>query len=315
MMRRDRAFYGAVVGFVAVASAITILRSPRQGHAALGDPSVADWCAPGFAPIAGGGCFAAPPAAERAPLIVYLHGMYDPKAADEEIARQSRLARLATARGFAVLALRGRQGQCAAEAVRTWWCWPSNERNASDGPAFVAAWTHALANAEARIPGRPAARYLVGFSNGGYFAGIIATRQLLPFDAFAIAHAGPTDPVVRKPAMPPILLVTADEDVSVTSMMRFDGLLGAVGWPHAIVTRDGGHDLTEHDIGMALTFFERLRREGFPLRSPLSTRRPRPNLPDASAPPAASPEAGAPPPAEPDREAADTDPPFEEESP
>jgi predicted esterase len=246
--------------------------------------------------VTGGGCFAAPnPVPERAPLIVYLHGMYPPSAADEEAERQSRLARLANARGFAVLALRGRQGQCLAESARDYWCWPSNERNQGEGRAVVATWDAALTSAEANIPGRPSHRWLVGFSNGAYFAGIIATRSLLRFDAVAIAHAGPTEPLTVQPTMPPILLVTADEDLAIPQMMRFDTLLGALRWPHAIVTRDGGHELTEQDIVTALTFFDRSRREKFPLTPPLSTRRPRPNLPDAAADakPAPAVEAGA----------------------
>jgi predicted esterase len=289
MIGRHRAFYAAVVAGVAIVAVIAVVRGRRERPTALGDPEAADWCAAGYAPIAGGGCFAAPdPIPPRAPLVVYLHGMYPPRAAEEEAERQSRLARLAALRGFAVLALRGKQNQCVAETVRDYWCWPSNERNANDGPAFVASFRPALANAEALVPGGPAQRWLVGFSNGGYFAGIIALRSLLPFDAVAIAHAGPTEPVMARPIMPPILLVTADEDLAIPSMMRFDTLLSSVKWPHAIVTRDGGHDLTEHDIGMALTFFDRVRREGLPLRPPLSTRKPRPNLPDAGATDAAS---------------------------
>lgn len=309
--RRDRTFYvAAVVGIAAIIVVALIVRRPKAS--ALGDPSAPDWCADGYVAIPGGGCFAGVTAA-KAPLVVYLHGMYAPSAADDEAERQTRLARLANARGVAVLALRGRQGQCLAENVRDWWCWPSNERNANDGPGVVASWNVALANAEARIDGRPAKRWLLGFSNGAYFAGIIALRSLLAFDAIAIAHAGPTDPVAARPSMPPILLVTADEDLSVTSMMRFDALLSAVKWPHAIVTRDGGHDLTEQDVTMALTFFDRVRREALPLRPPLSTRRPRPNLPtDASAPDASTPAPAAAEAGDDDVVDADTDPPFED---
>jgi hypothetical protein len=111
--------------------------------------------------------------------------------------------------------------------------------------------------------------------------------------------------------MPPILLVTADEDLAVPSMMRFDTLLSSVKWPHAIVTRDGGHELTEQDITMALTFFDRSRRERFPLSPPLSTRRPRPNLPEPSAPEAAAAPIDA---GNDDVPEADTDPPFEDAS-
>jgi hypothetical protein len=45
---------------------------------------------------------------------VYLQGRYARDAATEELDRQRRLGVAASARGFAVLALRGRLGQCSA---------------------------------------------------------------------------------------------------------------------------------------------------------------------------------------------------------
>jgi hypothetical protein len=77
------------------------------------------------------------------------------------------------------------------------------------------------------------------------------------------------------------LLITADADVSVLSMMQLDDELTREAWPHAVVARDGGHDLLEPDIDAALAFFTRLRREKLPFAVPLSTRRPQPKL-DAS---------------------------------
>lgn len=283
---------GALAGGVVLALFIAVVRSGRSTPPStvappdVGAPILA-WCAEGLEPIPGGGCFAAPPpAAGSAPLVVYLHRRYAPtgEGTAEELERQARVARLATARGYAVLALRGRQGQCTAPEVRDWWCWPSNERVVDAGPEFVAAFAPALAEAEARIG--KGKRFLLGFSNGGYFAALIATRALLPFDAIAIAGAGPVEPTEPLANMPPILLVTADSDPSVTSMMLLDDELTRARWPHAIVTRDGGHALVDADVNAALLFFTRAPREPFPLSPPLSTRAPQPKLDpiDASAP-------------------------------
>src|SRR5258708_37450688 len=67
----------------------------------------ADWCAPQFEPIAGGGCYAAPPFAALGglPLLIYLHGRFDRGLAAEGTGRQRRLAARATSPGVAVLAL------------------------------------------------------------------------------------------------------------------------------------------------------------------------------------------------------------------
>ena len=170
------------------------------------------WCAAGLQPIEGGGCFAAP-RDPRSPMsmVVYLHGRYGPDTVDEEMARQTRVMRLATAKGYAVLAMHGVQGECTAAELESYWCWPSNEHNASDAPPFVARIDAAIARARERIGAGP--NVLLGFSNGGYFAELIAKRALARFDAIAIAHAGPIDVTPAKLETPPILLVTADDDV------------------------------------------------------------------------------------------------------
>src|SRR5262249_46777228 len=138
----------------------------------------------------------------------------------------------ATARGFAVLALRGRLGECNARPeLATWYCWPSNERTAHDAPDFVAAWGPALREAERRSGGP---RMVLGFSNGAFFAGLLAVRAHFEAAAFVVAHGGPVEPVRAAGAKPPLLLMSADEDVSTEGMMRFDTLLAREAWPHEV---------------------------------------------------------------------------------
>ena len=286
-------FYVAIAIGVLAVSAVIFLRErspgPRPAMArARPDAAVVDWCAPGLEAIAGGGCFALGREANQArALLVYLHGRYSPETESDELERQARVARLAAARGYSVLALRGMQGQCTDAQLATWWCWPSNERNATDGAAFVARWADALGEAERRA--RPARRVLLGFSNGGYFAALIASRALAPFDAVTIAHAGPVSPMTPLGKKPPILLIDADDDPSSPEILRLDGDLTREAWPHAMVIREGGHALPEWDIEMALTFFDRARTEAFPLTPPLAPPR-RPNPHDASTADAEPPE-------------------------
>ena len=280
--------------------------APARGAAPPPVADVADWCPPGFDPIAAGGCFAPAPAAMPARgLVVYLHGRYAPEGVSDERERQQRVARLGGARGYAVLALRGAQGQCSDPQLATWWCWPSNERNVDDGPAFVARAAPALAEARRRAgPGR---QLLLGFSNGGYFAALIASRALLPLDAVAIAHAGPVEPMRPAGKQPPILLIDADDDPSGPEMDHLEATLTRESWPHAMVAREGAHALPDWDVEMALTFFDRTRSEPLPLSPPLSSRarrlQPPPEadaaaeLPSASAPSAPSDTATAPDPA------------------
>jgi predicted esterase len=289
----------------AVASGMVVLgvgaarygRSPELPITAPAPPMEDDaglvaWCAPGLEPIAGGGCFApaSPSAKQPAPLVVYLHGRFERSAPEEEQGRQRRLAEHAAAKGFAVLALRGREGQCLQPELARWVCWPASERSVDAGPGYVTAWEPALREAEARTG--KGKRYVLGFSSGGYFAVILATRGLLEADAFAIAGAGPIEPTrARDDAhKTPLLLLSADDDPSQPDMMLLSDELTRERWAHDEWSRGGGHDLLDPDIDAALTFFARAGTEPLPLRPPLGTHVPRardPNARDAapSAPP------------------------------
>jgi predicted esterase len=270
----------AVAAFIVYTSTSSVSRA-QIGNAEE-EHAIERWCAGGLEPIEGGGCFAqANGARGPVPLVVYLHGRYGPDAIDEEMDRQSRVMRLATTKGYAVLAMHGVQGECSAPEMKDWWCWPSNERNAIDAPAFVTRIDETIARARERIGAGP--NVLLGFSNGGYFAELIAKRALSRFDAIAIAHAGPVnvsfgDVVPARRETPPILLVTADDDLSDSDMMQLDDELTRTKWPHALVAREGGHALPDWDIDSAITFFDRARREKLPFSPPLATRSVRPRI-------------------------------------
>jgi predicted esterase len=240
------------------------------------DPSVpaeptADWCAPGYEALAGG-CLALSAAAPGPhAVLVYLHGRYAENAPAEEVDRQRRLATIATARGFAVLALRGRLGECTWAQLSRWFCWPSNERNEQDATDFVDTWEGALLEAHRRAGSKT--RFVLGFSSGAYFAGLLATRGLFDAEAFVVAHGGPVEPVPAAARMAPLLLLSADEDVAQDDMIRLDEDLTREHWPHDSYARAGTHGLTDGDIDAALTFFSR-SHESLPLEPPLALHRP-----------------------------------------
>ncbi len=116
-----------------------------------------------------------------------------------------------------------------------------------------------MAAARTRIG--PGPTNLLGFSNGAYFATLIATRALGGFDAIAIAHGGPVPPTHAAGATPPLLLITADDDLSDGEMRQLDAELTRERWAHELVSREGGHELPEWDVNIALTFFTRTRKE------------------------------------------------------
>lgn len=215
--------------------------------------ALADWCTAGYEPVPGG-CLAVPSRAQ-APLLIYLHGRYPSDQAAEEMDRQRRVAARFTRNGYAVLALRGRLGGCGAAELSTWYCWPSNERTIGTAGDVVAGWRGALDAAENRV--HPERRFVLGFSNGGYFAVLLASRGLLQADAYVIAHAGPVDPVGAERGTPPVLLLSADDDVAQEDMLRLDAELTKGRWPHDSYARAGVHGLTDQDVDATLAFIGR----------------------------------------------------------
>lgn len=240
------------------------------------------WCADGLEPIAGGGCFAGPgDARPGAPLILYLHGIYDRAGTSDEMDRQRRLALRASKKGFAVLAMRSHVGICHPDVPEfaSKYCWPSNEQTADRAKELVLGWQAALDAADKRV-GR-GKRFVLGFSSGGYFAGLLASRGLFTADGFVIAHGGPVRPVHAEGAKPPLLLLSADDDEAQDTMLVLDQELTRENWAHDHYARDGGHGLTDSDIDLALAFFLR-NGEKVPLQPPLSDHRPHPHPREAA---------------------------------
>lgn len=279
----------AVVAAVLVA-AFALYRRTRPREVAVatttGAPEgeILAWCADGLVPVRGEGCLSAPspsPSPTDVPLVVYAHGRFPGDHPEQELPRQARVARIANARGYALLAVRGKRGECTDPTIADFVCWPSNEKNADDGAAFAAKVAVAIKAAREKIGAGPT--FLLGFSSGAYFAALSATRALYPFDAIVIAHGGPVQPTKAIGARTPLLLITADDDPSNDEMMRLDEELARERWPRTFITREGGHELPEWDIEKSLAFFGRYK-DKMPLDPPLATRVPRRTPPDAGAP-------------------------------
>lgn len=216
-------------------------------------------CAADYVAIADDACLELPiadPAKKKpVPLLLYLHGLYQPEQMGEELARQERVGTHARARGVAVLALRGETGICDVRGDRIGWvCWPSNEQVAYRAESVVESWKTPIAKARAQVGDGPT--YVLGFSNGAYFAGLLAVRDLFPADAFVIAQGGDVEPVHALGPKRPLLLLSPGTDAPtvVAEMDRFASALAADGWSFVEESRPGGHELTDDDVDAALDF-------------------------------------------------------------
>lgn len=217
------------------------------------------WCPDGFEVGPQDTCFAIPERHDaRTPVLVYLHGMYQGHGSAEEWS----LVRQASERGFAVVVPRGKRGLCAWTAeLKDHFCWPHEVDDPHAFRSIVAEWERVLWQVEALLEEGTHNRYVLGFSNGGFFAEYLALQGLFPAQAYAIVNGGPLlPPEDASPKAPraPVLLVSASDDAQQAPKMRelHEGL-AKIGWAHAFCPRPGAHPLAREDVDAALRFFRR----------------------------------------------------------
>lgn len=214
------------------------------------------WCPDGFESGPQDTCFAVPESPTKdTPVIIYLHGMYAGHGSPEEWS----LVRSVIGKGFAVVVPRGRRGLCAWKAeLKDHFCWP---HETDDPQAFVHVvkdWERVLWQVDAILEQGNHKRYVLGFSNGGFFAAYMAEHGLFPAQAYAIVNGGPLEPVPKTAKQVPVMLVSAADDPTQAPKMKelHDGLSKAA-WPHAFCSRPGAHPLAAEDIDAATRFFKR----------------------------------------------------------
>ncbi len=214
--------------------------------------------------VFGAACLALPKdAGPDTPVVMYLHGMYPASAPQETLEAQRLLARLVTEAGFALLIPRGRLGLCDWHPdLLNWYCWPASAAVAGMSAEMALGWELLWQGLEQRLgpseQGKPRRRFLLGYSNGGFFAALLAARGDVPFDGYAIVDGGPVEPAWFDPgrAAPVLLLSAQDDRWQAPLMEHLHQLLDEAGWPHDYRLRKGGHALTRSDVEGSLGFFE-----------------------------------------------------------
>ncbi len=184
------------------------------------------------------------------PLVIYLHGMLNATTAHE--ASHERVRERFRDAGFDVWTPKGRLGLCDwSEDAKQSVCWPSDERTLGTAREIVHEWGEQLSTR------RPVV--VVGFSNGGAFAVLLAVHGLVQGCGFVSMHGFPAGALhVDAGPHAPILLIggtgAAWESAQMTTTTK---QLDALAWPHTAKMHDGGHAVSDRDIDEVLTFARR----------------------------------------------------------
>ncbi len=241
---------------------VWLFSAPSWAQALASPVTADDGCPEGFAAIAGEACMAAPPPREsNEKVIIYFHGMLTSPWATKSKWELGQLARVALARGYAVIALRGVKGWCEwSDDARQNFCWPSGLRQQERLQPVIDRMREAVADAAGKTGFRFKAPFVCGFSNGGFLVSLIASDTRFAVSGYAIAHGGP---VVGQGFPPwrrrPMLLVTASGDgYHYPRMKTLSQMLGEDRWEYAFTVRGGVHEMTPEDFKAIVEFFDKV---------------------------------------------------------
>jgi predicted esterase len=230
---------------------------PPPPPAPVPGPPHASWCVDGARALDEETCFVVPEHLGAPPAVVFFaHGMVAPDTTprqEMEIVRDA-----AIARGFVAVLPRGSPGLCAWKPeVTSHYCWPTRRETVdAEAQAILARWADAQARIEAITFVSFARRYVLGFSNGGYFAAYLGLEGLLPVDGVGVVGAGRTavDESRTGRRRPPFYLAVGDKEADFTQAdaEHLASLLSLREWPIEYVIHPGrGHELRADDLDAA----------------------------------------------------------------
>ena len=226
-----------------------------------GDPWMpvdTSWCADaGWVGLDDHTCFYRPPTVSSpAKLLFFLHGMMPP---DASTASQQSLVRAAAdSRGFVAVFPRGWQGLCDWDpSVTDRWCWPTSRANVdAHAGAFVREWTAVKAQVEKIAALTFEQTYVLGFSNGGYFASYHGLESWFPVDGAGVVAAGRSavdESLLPAEAVPFYIAVgELDSAEVINSAANLAFVLNNHKWPVKYVLHaQRGHEVRTDDVEAA----------------------------------------------------------------
>lgn len=221
------------------------------------------WCAPGFDAVEPGACYAAGPGRPdgRRTLVVFLHGLVDVGSGWQH-AMQRGMALGGRRLGFSVLAPAGRVG-AGPERRSDQVGWPTSEAARVEvEDELVAQWAHARATVEKREGAPFDEVFVLGFSNGAYYAASLALRGRLDVDGYAVfaggsAPKGTIGAARRVARRRPVFVAIAGRDTTAKGSRQLADALTQLNWPHDAWSRPIGHAVGDAQLDRALSFLRR----------------------------------------------------------
>ncbi len=216
-----------------------------------------DWCAPELEALPHDVCYAKGPKSKagKRTLVIFLHGLVQ-EGSGWQHSLQKGLANAGKRLGFSLFAPRGRLSAGSSNKDDTY-AWPSKSRAVED--EVVEEWMQAKALVEKREGASFDEVYVMGFSNGAFYAASLALRGRLDVDGYAVfaggaAHKGTLANAKAVKNKKPIFLGIASKDDTAKDERELAKALKKAKWPSRSISRPVGHVVADDHLEKALEF-------------------------------------------------------------
>lgn len=262
------------------APAATAPSAPPAGDApapapAPEKPSADAWCAAELETLAGDVCYAKGPASAdgRRTLVIFLHGLTDVGSGWQRTLMKG-MAAQGKRLHFDLIAPKGRTGVGPGKK-ESQIAWPTSSAGQDKVESeVIEEWLAAKRTLEAR-DGAYDEVFVMGFSNGAYYASSLALRGRIPVDGFAVFAGGsaPKGSEARAKAVkaraPIFVGISSKDDTTAKKAKELSKALDALKWPHKTSSKPVGHVVADGQLEAALAY---LRKEKAAVRAPASAK-------------------------------------------
>lgn len=229
----------------------------RERPADVASSKRSDWCAPELEALPHDVCYAKGPKSKagKRTLVIFLHGLVQ-EGSGWQHSLQKGLANAGKRLGFSLFAPRGRLSAGSSNKDDTY-AWPSRSRALED--EVVEEWMQAKAIVEKREGASFDEVFVMGFSNGAFYAASLALRGRLDVDGYAVfaggaAHKGTVASAKAVKNKKPIFLGIASKDDTAKDQRELAKALKKLKWPTRSVSRPVGHVVADDHLEKALEF-------------------------------------------------------------
>ena len=243
------------VAALACLAAVWLVRSAHadeSSKARAPEPKTpAPWCAPELEALPGEVCFhGEPPRDGKRTLVIFLHGLVL-EGAGWQHNQQRGIVRGAKRLGFSVITPRGRTGGRREGMV----AWPTAmSAQQSHEAAVLHEWTESRTLLEKRAGVPFDAVFVVGFSNGAYYASSLALRGGLAADGYAVFAGGSSHHASATRRAPLFVGICSKDRTTVDDSRALRRALRKLDWPHRAKSRRVGHMIADAHLDEAIRY-------------------------------------------------------------